>query len=96
MVKRTRTMAATVKEGRKFTAKPKAPRTSTIEATIAAKNDGFKNKKRVAKKAKRAPAKAKAAPKRAASKAKPAQKTKPVKKVVAKKTAKKVSKGKKK
>lgn len=42
MVKKTKTMAATIKEGKKFTAKPRATRTSTIEQTIAAKDQGFK------------------------------------------------------
>lgn len=46
MVKKTRTMAATVKEGKKFTKKPKAARTSTIQQTIAAKDAGFKKQKK--------------------------------------------------
>jgi hypothetical protein len=46
MVKKTRTMAATVKEGKKFTKKPKAARTSTIQQTIAAKDTGFKKQKK--------------------------------------------------
>ncbi len=42
MVRKTKTMAATVKEGKKFTKKDKAPRTSTIAQTIASKDAGFK------------------------------------------------------
>jgi hypothetical protein len=42
MVKKTKTMAATIKEGKKFTQKPKATRTSTIQQTIADKDQGFK------------------------------------------------------
>lgn len=38
MVRQTKTMAATVKEGKKFTKKPKAARTSTIQQTIASKD----------------------------------------------------------
>ena len=46
MIKKTRTMVATVKEGKKFTQKPKAARTSTIQQTIAAKDAGFKKLKK--------------------------------------------------
>ncbi len=46
MVRKTKTMAATVKEGKKFTKKSKAARTSTIQQTIAAKDQGFKKPKK--------------------------------------------------
>lgn len=46
MVRQTKTMAATLKEAKKFTKKPKAARTSTIKQTIAAKDEGFKKQKK--------------------------------------------------
>jgi hypothetical protein len=87
MVKKTKTMSATIKEGKKFIAKPRAARTSTIQATIASKNDGFKKRKPVKKAAKPVAKKAKAVKKttKAATKAKPAKKAaKPAKKKASK------------
>ena len=46
-------MVATIKDGKKFTKKARAPRTSTIEATIASKDTGFKQQPKKVKKVKK-------------------------------------------
>ena len=49
MAKRTKTMVETIREGRRSTRKPKKPRTSTINETIATASQGFKPKKKATK-----------------------------------------------
>ena len=87
MVRKTRTMVATVKEGKKFAHKNKAARTSTIAQTIAAKDAGCKKQsksrktKTMAETLKSAaPPKTKKVAKKAHKKPKAAKKAKPAKK----------------
>lgn len=49
MAKKTRTMAATLKDAKKLLGKNKKPRTSTIDLTIATADAGFKAKKKATK-----------------------------------------------
>ena len=49
MVKKTRTMVATIIEGKKHLNKNKKPRTSTIDQTIASSKSGFKTQKKATK-----------------------------------------------
>ena len=49
MVKRTSTMVATLKDAKRIVRKPKKPRTSTIDETIATASQGFKQKKKATK-----------------------------------------------
>lgn len=49
MVKKTKTMAATIKEGRQHLNKGKKPRTSTIDQTLATAQSGFKTQKKATK-----------------------------------------------
>lgn len=87
MVKKTKTMAATVKEGKKFTQKPKTARTSTIQQTLNAKDAGFKKVKKSRKTKTMAATIKEGAPKKAKKVAKAkkvSKKAKPAKKAAKK------------
>jgi tRNA C32,U32 (ribose-2'-O)-methylase TrmJ len=49
MVKRTSTIQATIKDAQKIVKKPKKPRTSTIDETVATANQGIKPLKKATK-----------------------------------------------
>ena len=92
MAKRTKTMAATLKDAKKMLKKPKKQRTSTINETVATAGQGFKPKKKATKTRTMVATlkEASAGPVKKAKK--PARKAAPKTKKVAKKNAKKGAK----
>jgi hypothetical protein len=80
MAKKTKTMAATLKEAKKLLNKNKKPRTSTIDQTLATAGAGFKTQKKATK------TRTMAETLKAASPAPAAPKTKKVAKKAAKKS----------